>query len=172
MPLHHVQEGNLAGISSYHSASVAENWSIHFSVMAWRLRYMTGWNVSSTRTRCIPHRGPSSTYGSGDCGEVQHELNYPHFILLHFEGSEASWNFFLSRRQDPSESHGRQGVLLHAAAASGHTTITRLLPEHSADANSWNMNAVIPLYRAAKHGNLEIMQLVLSRGVVVITLDG
>lgn len=53
----------------------------------------------------------TSTYGSGDCGEVQHELNYPHFILLHFEGSEASWNFFLSRRQDPNESHGRQGVL-------------------------------------------------------------
>ena len=34
------------------------------------------------------------------------------------------------------------------------------------------MNAVTPLYRAAKHRNLEIMQLVLSRGVVVITLDG
>jgi hypothetical protein len=33
------------------------------------------------------------------------------------------------------------------------------------------MNAVTPLCRAAIHGNLEIMPLVLSRGVVVITFD-
>ena len=76
-------------------------------------------------------------------------------------------------RQDPNKSHGGRGTPLHAAVALGHTAIVQFLleHEHAAYVNARDKRDSTPLHKASENGNLNVMQLLLSRGADVNVFD-
>ena len=80
-------------------------------------------------------------------------------------------HLLITRQQNPNQSYGSQGTPLHVAVVLGHTTMARLLLEHSADVDARDMNTMTPLHAAVRSGRLDIAQLLLSHGADVDALD-
>ena len=76
-----------------------------------------------------------------------------------------------TRQQNPNESYGNQGTPLHVAVVLRHTSMARLLLEHSADVDARDMDTMTPLHAAVRSGNPDIAQLLLSHGADVNALD-
>ena len=80
-------------------------------------------------------------------------------------------DLIITRQQDPNKSRGKQGTPLHVAVASGHTTIVRLLLDHTANVNARGMHTSTPLCVAVRSGHLDIAQLLLSHGANINSLN-
>ena len=79
-------------------------------------------------------------------------------------------HLIITRQQDPNKSHGKWGTSLHVAVVSGHTTIVRLLLDHTANVNSRYLDNETLLCVAVRSGNFDIAQLLLNHGADVNAL--
>jgi ankyrin repeat protein len=101
--------------------------------------------------------------GPWSLGPSRHKASPLYYAALCGIGSLVEY-LLVSRHQDPNESHGIQGTPLRVAVVSGHTMIARLLLDHTAHANDWNMEINSLLCVAVERGNLDIARLLLNHG--------
>ena len=68
----------------------------------------------------------------------------------------------LRKKFDVNGTDKTGGTALHASAYAGHLSCTRLLLEHNADLNAFDMINHTPLFRACEQGHTDVVALLLN----------